>query len=851
MVQYNPKAIEKKWQKIWREKKLHSPDLDKAKRPFYNLMMFPYPSAEGLHVGNMYAFIHSDAYGRYIRMKGFDVFEPIGLDGFGIHSENYAIKIKEHIRDVSQRTEKKFYEQLKMIGNQYDWSRTVETYKPNYYKWTQWLFLQMYKKGLVYRAKLMVNWCPSCKTVLADEQVISSRCERCSSEVEKREMEQWFFRITDYVERLLKNLDWIDWPEDVKTGQRNWIGKSEGTLIKFKIPMPTGRQENSKQFIEVFTTRVDTIFGCTYLVVAPEHPLIQNNELRIKNYEEVKKYVEQAKKKSELQRTDLAKEKTGVELKGVKAINPFNNEEVPIYVADYVLGHYGTGAVMAVPAHDERDFEFAKKYNSAVKEVIVEKSQIPKHSPIGGAMGRSNPNPPAGGQNSKQLERAFVEDGILVDSGQFINLTSEKARAEMTKWLEKNNFGGRKINYKLRDWCVSRQRYWGPPIPMIYCEKCARLRLGEGGQGWQPVAEEDLPVLLPELDDFLPDGSGKGPLNKVKDFVKTTCPKCGGPAKRETDVSDPFVDSSWYFLRYPCTEFADRAFDKKRLAKWLPVNMYIGGKEHTVLHLLYSRFVAMVLHDLDYLKEEEPFKRFFAHGLLIKEGAKISKSRGNIVNPDKYIEKYGADSVRLYLMFLGDVRQGGDWREAGMAGMFRFVKRVWDLAEEIIRQGKPKTTEIICQKAIHRAIKRVGDDLERLKFNTAIAAIMEYINALQDCLAAKKEIGQDAVLVLAKILAPFAPYLAEELWHELGNKKSIFQESWPSYDAKIIAEEKITLVIQINGKLRDRLEVERGLPQKEAEELALSQAKIKSFLAGREIKKIIFVRDKLINIVAG
>lgn len=856
MTNYNHKEIERRWQKIWREKKLYSPGLDKAKRPFYNLMMFPYPSAEGLHVGNMYAFIHSDAYGRYIRMKGFDVFEPIGLDGFGIHSENYAIKIKEHIRDVSQRTEKKFYEQLKMIGNQYDWSRTVETYKPNYYKWTQWLFLQMYKKGLVYRAKLTVNWCPSCKTVLADEQVISNRCERCSSEVEKREMEQWFFRITDYAERLLKNLDWIDWPEDVKTGQRNWIGKSEGTTIKF--PIVIARNETTKQsrnneeiaasasqrtrndvVVEVFTTRADTIFGCTYLVVAPEHPLIQNNELRIMNYEEVKKYVEQAKKKSELQRTDLAKEKIGVALKGVKAINPFNNEEVPIYVADYVLGHYGTGAVMAVPAHDERDWEFAKKYNLSIKEVIAEQKN----------------------KKSINLEAAFIEDGILVDSGQFTNLTSEKARRQMTKWLEKNNLGGRKINYKLRDWCVSRQRYWGPPIPMIYCEKCARLRQGFlrrqgfggqiGGQGWQPVAEEDLPVLLPELDDFLPDGSGKGPLNKVKDFVKTTCPKCGGPAKRETDVSDPFVDSSWYFLRYPCTEFTDRAFDKKRLVKWLPVNMYIGGKEHTVLHLLYSRFVAMVLFDLNYLKEEEPFKRFFAHGLLIKEGAKISKSRGNIVNPDKYIEKYGADSVRLYLMFLGDVRQGGDWREAGMAGMFRFVKRVWGLAEEIIRQGKPKTTEIICQKAIHRVIKKVGDDLERLKFNTAIAAIMEYINALQDYLAAKKEIGQDAILVLAKILAPFAPHLAEELWHELGNKKSIFQESWPSYDAKIITEEKVTLVIQINGKLRDRLEIERGLPQKEAEELALSQTRIKSFLAGREIKKIIFVQDKLINIVAG
>ncbi len=806
MPKYDHKKIEKKWAKIWEETKLNQVDLDKAKKPFYNLMMFPYPSAEGLHVGNMYAFVHSDAYGRFMKLRGNDVFEPIGLDGFGIHSENYAIKIKEHIKAVSQRTEKHFYEQLHMIGNQYDWSRTVETFKPNYYKWTQWLFLQMYKKGLAYRAQAPVNWCPACKTVLSDEQVIGGQCERCGAPTEKRQMEQWFFKITAYAERLLKNLEWIDWSEPVKIGQRHWIGKSEGASLKFPVA-------DSELAIGVFTTRPDTLFGATFMVLCPEHQLIDKLKEKITNFEEVKEYIKKAGQKSDLERTDLNKDKTGIEIKGVKAINPVNQKEIPIFVADYVLAGYGTGAIMAVPAHDERDWEFAKKYRIEIIEVV------------------------SGGQNVQ--EKVYIGPGNNVNS-EFLNgLETKEAMAKMTEWLVKKKIGQGAVNFHLRDWCVSRQRYWGPPIPMIECAKC----------GWQPVPEKDLPVLLPEMADFLPDGSGKGPLNKIKEFVATTCPKCGSPARRETDVSDPFVDSCWYFLRYPSTEFDDKPFDKKRLEKWLPVNMYIGGKEHTVLHLLYSRFVTMAMHDLGYLKEEEPFKRFFAHGLLIKEGAKMSKSKGNIINPDEYIEKFGADSVRLYLMFLGDVRLGGDWRDSGMAGMSRFTNRVWHIAQRILKQGNKKTTDQEVLKAAHNTIKRVGDDLTKLKFNTAIAAIMEGVNALYEFEAASKKIGADIVGILAQVIAPFAPFMAEEIWSNAGNEDSVFKELWPEYDKELIKDETIQMPVQVNGRVRTILTVPADISEAEAKNIVMSDITILKWLEGKEPKKVIFVKGRLVNIV--
>ena len=827
MEDYNPQKIEQKWQKKWEKQGLYSPDLDKAKNPFYNLMMFPYPSAEGLHIGNMYAFVHSDAYGRYMRLKGFDVFEPIGLDGFGIHSENYAIKIGEHIKDVSARTEKHFYEQLHMIGNQYDWTRTIETYKPEYYKWTQWLFLKMYEKGLVYRKKSSVNWCPSCKTVLSDEQVISGKCERCDSEVEKKQMKQWFFKITAYADKLLKNLETIDWSEDVKLIQKNWIGKSEGARVAFKI-------KNTENVLEVFTTRPDTLFGATYMVVCPEHELIKNYESGIRNYREVKKYIEESKKKSDLERTDLNKDKTGVEIKGLKAINPVNSEEIPVFIADYVLPDYGTGAIMAVPAHDERDFEFAKKYNIEIRCVInPEKYKLVGKSPQEDAQKIL--------EEILNCKRCYEWKGVAINSDFLNGIETEKAIEKMIEWLEKNKVGKKEINYKLRDWCISRQRYWGPPIPMIECEKC----------GWVPVPENNLPVELPEMEDFLPDGSGKGPLNKIKEFVNTTCPKCGQPAKRETDVSDPFVDSCWYYMRYLSSEFRNKAIDKERLKKWMPVDMYLGGREHSVLHLLYSRFITMVMYELGYAPKEEPFKKFRAHGLLIKDGFKMSKSKGNVINPDEYIKKYGADSVRMYLMFLGDVRQGGNWRDSGMAGMFKFLKRVWNLFEQsFIENGRDRVSTSSGLSFMHKIIKKITEDLEQLSFNTAIARIMEYINWYKDCQnnfskEEKKEIFKN----LSLLISPFAPHLAEELWERLGYKESVFKEEWPQYNPELIKEEKINLIIQINGKVRDTVETEIDISEESAQKLAISREKVQKWIDGKDVKKIVFVQGKLINIV--
>lgn len=823
---YDHKNIEKKWQGYWDEEKIYSPDLDSAKRPFYNLMMFPYPSAEGLHVGNMYAFTHTDCYGRFKRLCGYDVFEPIGLDGFGIHSENYAIKIKEHIREVSKRTEEHFYDQLHQIGNGYDWSRTVETYKEDYYKWTQWLFLQMYEKGLVTRKNAPVNWCPSCKTVLSDEQVISGACERCGTTVEKRNMEQWFFKITDYAERLLANLDWIKWSEDVKLGQRNWIGKSEGAEINFSIHDRLTEDTDGIAQITVFTTRPDTIFGATYLVLAPEHPILQELIPRITNREDVEKYAKEAAQKNEQDRIKVSKDKSGICLEGVVAKHPATGESMPIYVADYVLTGYGTGAIMAVPAHDERDYEFAVKFDLPIVRVV---------------------EPDIAGQESakaaEEEKPCFSGEGVAVNSDFLNGLQTRKAKDKIIAYLEEHQQGQKKIQYKLRDWCISRQRYWGPPIPMINCEKC----------GWVPVPEKDLPVRLPEMEDFLPDGSGKGPLSKVSDFVNTTCPKCGGVAKRETDVSDPFVDSSWYFFRYLSAEDNEQALNKERIKKWMPVAMYIGGKEHTVLHLLYARFVTMVLHDMGYVECEEPFERFFGHGLVIKDGAKMSKSKGNIVNPDEYIERFGADSVRLYLMFLGDVRQGGDWRDEGMAGMFRFVKRLWNLYEgavPIVKEPGIPADQVIGIPFVHKTIKRVTEDLERLSFNTAIARLMELVNWCYERRAdlSKNDLSQ-VQEVLALLIAPFAPHVAEEFWSMLGKKNSIFREKWPAYNSELVRDEQVELIVQVNGKMRSKISVPAGITEREAFNIVDRDQKIKKITEGKKIIKRIFVRGRLVNLV--
>ncbi|MBU6500732.1 MAG: class I tRNA ligase family protein [Patescibacteria group bacterium] len=945
MPKYDSQKVEKKWQKKWLEEKVYEPDLKNPKKPFYNLMMFPYPSAEGLHVGNMYAFTGSDIYGRYQRMRGNDVFEPIGLDGFGIHSENYALKVGTHPMEQAKVSEKRFYEQLQAIGNGFAWDEHLETYDPEYYKWTQWIFTQMWKRGLAYRKKQRVNWCPKDKTVLADEQVEGGKCERCGSVVEKRELEQWFFRITAYAEKLLQNIEKLDWSEKVKIAQRNWIGRSEGALLKFPVM-------GSKLSIEVFTTRPDTLFGATYMVLAPEHALVLELKEKISNWKDVEKYIESSKKKTEDERIAEGKEKTGVELKGVKAINPANKEEIPIWLADYVLSGYGTGAIMAVPAQDERDSEFAKKFKLPIRTVIEpitgeprtdesERAGIvaivedPKTGKIlsldwrdgGGVLfvgggiesgedlircGVREIIEETGYKNLKfisstetihhhfhafsknknrymhaiglyfqleneEREKERLEDhekdkfivgwitkdeaeskvkdamhqyifqklirgkcysgpGLLANSGKFSGMDSEKAKWEITKFVG----GEKKIQYRLRDWLISRQRYWGPPIPMVYCEACAKENKGEQKEmpGWFAVLENELPVELPKVKDFRPQGKGESPLASVKDFYETTCPGCGGKARRETDVSDTFLDSAWYYLRYLDPKNEKEVFDKKIIKKWLPAEMYIGGAEHAVLHLLYVRFIAMVFHDLGLVEFDEPFKRFRAHGLLIKEGAKMSKSKGNVVNPDEYIKKFSADVLRMYLMFLAPFDQGGDFRDAGILGIERFLNRTWKLYES---EGKKNKTS----PAFHRAVKKVTEDIESLHYNTAISALMILLNEFE-----KEGIAPEEKVGFVKLLAPFAPHMAEEIWREvLGHKTSIHKEMWPEYDEKLIKEESFTLVIQINGKVRASVEVPIDISENRAKETALGNERVCALLDGKELKKVIYVPKKLINIV--
>ncbi|MGD0977330.1 MAG: leucine--tRNA ligase [Minisyncoccia bacterium] len=822
MAKYDHKKTEKFWQKKWLEEKIYEPAFAKAsarqspisdKTKFYNLMMFPYPSAEGLHVGNMYAFTGSDIYGRFRRMRGYDVFEPIGLDGFGIHSENYAIKTGKHPADQVKISQKNFYKQLSAIGNGYAWDEKVETYDPEYYKWTQWLFVQMFKHGLAYRKKQPVNWCPSCKTVLADEQVVSGECERCGTKVIKKELEQWFFKITDYAERLLKNLDKIDWSEKIKTAQRNWMGKSEGVSIKFQI-------SNDKFQIEVFTTRPDTLFGATYLVLAPEHEFVKNHESRIMNYEEVRKYVESAKKKTEEERIVGDREKTGVELKGIKAVNPATGKEIPIWIADYVLSGYGTGAIMAVPAHDERDFEFAKKFHLPIIKVIEPEAFI--------TPARSILDIAAGAKMEIKIESdVWIGDGKLINSGKYSGMDSEKAGGEIAK-----EFGKPEVKFRLRDWLISRQRYWGPPIPMIFCDK----------DGWQPVPESDLPVLLPKIENFRPTGTDKSPLAQDEEFVNTKCPKCDGPAKRETDVSDTFLDSSWYYLRYPSAKNGKIAFDTEITKKWCPVDMYIGGAEHAVLHLLYIRFVAMALNDWKMVDFEEPITKFRAHGLLIKDGAKMSKSHGNVVNPDEMIELYGADALRMYLMFLGPFEQGGDYRDEGMAGITRFLAKVWKLTENIVA-GSGENFEL--EKTIGKSIKKITEDVENLGYNTAISQLMILLRGLENGQPTQKQLE-----TFVKLLAPFAPHISEEIWrNKFGYKTSIHVESWPTYNPKLITEEIVDFVIQVNGKTREMIKMPAGAVEEEVKESALADPKVQKYLESQSIKKVIFVKDRLINFV--
>jgi len=802
MEQYNPKKVEKKWRQMWLKENRWQVDIKGAKKPYYNLMMFPYPSAEGLHIGNLYAFVGSDVHGRYMRMRGYDVFEPIGFDAFGIHSENFALKKGVHPRELIKKSTDNFRRQLEHTGNMYSWDNLVNTTDPKYYKWTQWIFIKLYEAGLAYRKKSPVQWCPSCKTVLANEQVISGRCERCDSVVESKNLDQWFLKITDYAERLLGNLKDIDWSERTKTAQYNWIGKSTGYKIRFNVKC-LNPNDKCDEKIEVFTTRPDTLFGATYVVLSPEHELLTNNELRITNYKEVKAYIQKAKNKPQSEK--LKEDKTGVEIKGLRAVNPASGEEVPIWVADYVLAEYGTGAIMAVPAHDQRDWDFAKKYGLPAKQVICWNYPV-KICPV--------------------LEEAYGGEGHLVGSGKFDGTNSAEAKEKIGKFV-----GGKaEAHYHLRDWLISRQRYWGPPIPIIYCQKC----------GTVPVPEKDLPVELPHVEDFQPTGTEKSPLATVEDFVNVKCPKCEGPAKRETDVSDTFLDSSWYFLHYPSSGSNDRAWDEELTKKWLPVDMYIGGQEHAVLHLMYARFITMFMHDQKLLDFEEPFKKFRAHGLLIKEGAKISKSRGNIVNPDELFEAFGADTVRTYLMFLSPLPDGGDWHDEGIRGVHRFLGRVYGLVQKF----EVKNSKQNLEQEKHGVIKKVTEDIERLNYNTAIAAMMAFVNVLYD-----KEHTKEDIKTLITLLAPFAPHVTEELWERLGEKGSVHDTAWPEFDPKLAKRDTITIPVQINGKLRAQIEVENDSSEDELTKKALENDKIRELLGNAKPKNIVAVKNKVVNLV--
>jgi leucyl-tRNA synthetase len=814
MKDYNHKKIEAKWQQIWEK----HPELYSAKEKngekVYILDMFPYPSADGLHTGHVESYTATDIISRYLRLQGKNVLHPQGWDAFGLPAENFAIKTKTHPSITTQRAIANFKRQMNMLGLSYDWSREIDSSNPAYYKWTQWFFLLLYNNNLAYRGKAKVNWCSKCQTVLANEQAEGGVCNRCGAQVVQKDLEQWFFKITDFIEGkgktsgLIGGLDKIDWPEYTKIAQRNWIGKSEGSQFEMKF-------KNSDLKIEVFTTRLDTVFGMTFALVAPEHPIIEKLKGQISNSKEIERYIEKAKKKSELQRMTEEKEKTGIELKGVKVINPFTKEEIPVFVSDFVLAHYGTGAVMAVPAHDERDFEFAKKYGLEIHEVVSADAK-------------------ALADRSGGLEEAFVEDGVLVNSGECNGLTSQEARQKMTKWLEKQGIGKKKINYKLRDWLVSRQRYWGAPIPIIYCDKC----------GTVPVPEQDLPVLLPDDVDFIP--TGESPLVHSKKFHDVKCPKCGQKAKRESDTMDTFVCSSWYYFRYADPRNEKEFASKKQIKKWLPVDLYVGGAEHTVLHLLYSRFFTKVLHNLGLIDFDEPFLKLRHQGVIIGEdGRRMSKSLGNVVNPDDVVEKFGADALRLFEMFMGPLEDSKKWDTKGMMGTYRFLERMWRLRSRVSNSKSQTNSKSQIQNLIHKTIKKVGEDIEQLKFNTAISAMMILTNEMEK----EKDLRVTDYALLVTLLAPFAPHIAEEIWQQIGHEKSIFLEKWPKYDPQKIKEETFELVIQVNGKIRATVSAPIDIKEEDAKELALSQERIKSFLSGKPPRKIIFVPGRLINIV--
>jgi leucyl-tRNA synthetase len=804
---YDPHAIEARWQKVWRERQAYRTP-DTSDRPkFYCLDFFPYPSGDGLSVGHCRNYVPTDVVSRFKRMNGFNVLHPMGWDAFGLPAENYALKMGVHPRLTTERNIANYHRQMDMISLSFDWSREITSCNPDYYRWTQWFFLLLHERGLAYRSTGSQWWCPVDKTILANEQVEQGRCWRCGSEVTKVDLEQWYFKITDYAQRLLDDLDTIDWPEKIKLMQTNWIGRSEGAEIDFAV---VGHEET----LTVFTTRPDTLFGATYMVLAPEHPLVEKLTSPDKKAG-VDEYVKKTRRLTEIERLSAEKEKEGVFI-GAYCINRVNNTKVPIFIADYVLGSYGTGAVMAVPAHDERDFAFAKKYNLPIPVVI---------------------SPPD--WDGKPLKQAYIEVGKMVNSAQFNGISSDKGIEAVSTYLEKQGWGKRTISYKIRDWLISRQRYWGAPIPMIHCPKC----------GIVPVPEKDLPVLLPEDAEFKP--TGESPLKYNEKFVNTACPECGGPAKRETDTIDGFLCSCWYALRYTSPHEDQRAFDPVKVKHWMPVDFYSGGAEHAVMHLLYTRFFTKAIRDMGIIDFGEPFLRLFNQGTVLSEHQKMSKSKGNVVNPDDYVATIGADSVRAYIMFIAPWELGGDWDDSGIAGISRWLNRVWNLVdEEYVSKSSEGDSELA--RMTHQTIKKVTEDLDKIRLNTQVASLMEFANYLgkvKETGSVSAKAWQDAVKIQLLLLAPTAPHLTEELWSRCGYEYSIHNQSWPKWDESLVVSDEFTLVVQVNGKVRDRLTAPVGVSEDDARKMAIGLEKIKPFVEGKQIAKVIYVPEKLINIV--
>ena len=802
-MKYEFAAIEPKWQKRWEEAKVYAAGEHSGKPKFYGLVEFPYPSGQGLHVGHPRPYTAMDIVTRKKRMDGYNVLFPMGFDAFGLPTENYAIKNHIHPAKVTRDNIANFTAQLKMLGFGFDWDRVVDTTDPSYYKWTQWIFLQLYKKGLAYKATMPVNWCTSCKCVLANEEVVEGVCERCGSAVIRKEKSQWMLKITEYAQRLIDDLDDLDFIERVKIQQRNWIGRSTGAEVTFK--------STAGDDIVVFTTRPDTLFGATYMVLSPEHELVKGwlEAGKLANADEVKAYQKTAASKSDLERTELNKEKTGVKLDGVRGVNPVNGKEIPIFISDYVLSTYGTGAIMAVPAHDDRDWEFAMKFGCEIIEVV------------------------SGGEDvQKAAFTAKDETGILVNSDFLNGLTVKDAIPAVTKWLEEKGIGSAKVNYKLRDWVFSRQRYWGEPIPMVYCEKC----------GWQPLPEDQLPLLLPDVESYEPTDDGESPLSKMTEWVKTTCPCCGGEARRETDTMPQWAGSSWYFLRYMDPHNGKALASREALDYWSPVDWYNGGMEHTTLHLLYSRFWHKFLYDIGVVPTKEPYRKRTSHGMILGEGGeKMSKSRGNVVNPNDIVAAYGADTLRLYTMFIGDFEQAAVWSDQAVKGCKRFLDKVWNLAESC-SDSLEYTKEN--EAGIHKTIKKVADDIEAMKFNTAIAAMMTLVGDFQ-----KNGCSKGDMKTLITLLSPFAPHIAEELWELLGGEGFVCQQGWPAYDESKTVADTVQLAVQVNGKLRSNIVVPADADNEAIIAAAQADPKVRKFTEGMALAKTIVVPKRLVNLI--